>query len=71
MRFLMNYPDPQSRNFILNIFVPSENETNPWVFEQRMRAWLSTMVIAAPQATKIYSVAALQRMGLVGIYEPD
>ncbi len=46
-------------------------EESPAMARKHLKEWLKGKTIGNPKPTKEYSVAALKKVGLVGIYEPD
>ena len=66
MKFLMNHLDPDAPDYASRIVIPFGE--NRYLYALREQAW---QIIAVPKATEFYSVAELQRMGYVGVCEPE
>lgn len=73
MKFIDNIFDPYSVDaYFYHDFSP--DAITPQQREEEWRAhldWVATKHVGRPQATEHHTVASLEKMGMVGIYERD
>lgn len=70
-RFLSNIYDhrnPTARRSFLHSFQAMDNENAREEEWQQYLKWINANVIGPPKETERYSVDALQKMGMIGIY---
>jgi hypothetical protein len=69
MRWLTNIYDPRRPDFKANIHLTTLQ--TPEDAARDAREWLRDKTVGTPKATRYFTVAELEAMGMVGIYAPE